>query len=83
MLNIVLGDWRVNQNPQLAVLQIILFREHNRVADVLVKLNPHWRGEKIYQEARRIVIAEHQHISYYEWLPIFLGKIKKKVNGFY
>ncbi|XP_033333210.2 peroxidase [Megalopta genalis] len=67
------GDTRTNQNPQLAVLQIILLREHNRVADALAGINPHWTDETIFQEARRIVIAEHQHISYYEWLPIFLG----------
>ncbi|CAK9801255.1 Pxd [Anthophora quadrimaculata] len=67
------GDTRANQNPQLTVLQIILLREHNRVADALARLNPHWTDETIFQETRRIVIAEHQHISYYEWLPIFLG----------
>lgn len=70
------GDTRVNQNPQLTILQIILLREHNRVADALARLNPHWTDETIFQEARRIVIAEHQHISYYEWLPIFLGNVK-------
>ncbi|XP_053983301.1 peroxidase-like isoform X1 [Hylaeus volcanicus] len=67
------GDSRGNQNTQLTVLQIILLREHNRVADILAHLNPHWTDETIYQETRRIVIAEHQQISYYEWLPIFLG----------
>ncbi|XP_049797648.1 peroxidase-like [Schistocerca nitens] len=67
------GDQRVNQNTQLTVLQVILLREHNRIASTLAHLNPHWDDEKIYQEARRILIAEHQHISYWEWLPIFLG----------
>ncbi|XP_013139647.1 PREDICTED: peroxidase [Papilio polytes] len=67
------GDIRVNQNPQLTILQIILLREHNRIADTLAKLNPYWDDETIYQEARRIHIAEIQHINYYEYLPIFLG----------
>ncbi|XP_012227189.1 peroxidase-like [Linepithema humile] len=67
------GDMRANQNPQLTILQIILLREHNRVADFLAQLNPHWTDETIFQETRRIVIAEHQNIAYYEWLPIFLG----------
>ncbi|CAG4970324.1 unnamed protein product [Parnassius apollo] len=67
------GDIRVNQNPQLTILQIILLREHNRIADTLAKLNPFWDDETIYQEARRIHIAEIQHINYYEYLPIFLG----------
>lgn len=68
-----LGDTRVNQNPQLTLLQIVLLREHNRIADALAALNPHWDDEAIFQEARRIAIAEHQFISYYEWLPIFIG----------
>lgn len=69
----VSGDTRVNQNPQLTLLQVVLLREHNRLADALAALNPHWDDETIFQEARRINIAEHQFISYYEWLPIFIG----------
>ncbi|KAK4882080.1 hypothetical protein RN001_005399 [Aquatica leii] len=67
------GDVRVNQNPQLAVLQIIFLREHNRLAQILSELNPHWDDETIFQEARKINIAMYQHITYYEWLPIFIG----------
>lgn len=67
------GDVRTNQNPGLAILQIILMREHNRIADVLQTINPHWDDELTYQEARRINIAQYQQIIYYEWLPIFLG----------
>ncbi|XP_013139449.1 PREDICTED: peroxidase-like [Papilio polytes] len=70
----LLGDGRGNQSPQLTTLHIILVNEHNRIADALSKLNPHWDDEKIYQEARRIAIAETQHINYYEYLPILLGK---------
>lgn len=65
----------MNQNPQLTLLQVVLLREHNRIADALAKLNPHWSDEIIFQEARRIHIAEIQHVNYYEWLPIFLGNV--------
>lgn len=67
------GDTRANQNPQLTIFQILLLREHNRLASKLAEINPHWNDEILYQEARRILIGEVQHISYYEWLPIFLG----------
>lgn len=68
------GDVRVNQNPGLTILQIVLLREHNRLADNLQALNPQWDDETVFQEARRINIAQYQHISYYEWLPLFLGR---------
>lgn len=68
------GDSRVNQNPDLTVLHIVLLREHNRLADTLQSINPQWDDETVFQEARRINIAQYQHISYYEWLPIFLGR---------
>jgi len=78
----LLGDVRVNQNPQLTVLQTLLLREHNRLADNLAKINPHWDDETIFQEARKINIGQHQQISYYEWLPIFIGvenSLKNKI----
>lgn len=67
------GDVRVNQNTGLTVLTIVMVREHNRLADGLRKINSHWTDERIFHEARRINIAENQHITYYEWMPILLG----------
>lgn len=70
-----IGDVRVNQNPQLTVFQILQLREHNRLARELARLNPHWDDERLYQEARKINIAQHQGVTYNEWLPIILGKL--------
>lgn len=67
------GDNRINQTPTLAALHTLLLREHNRVADVLAGLNPLWSDEKLFQEARRVVVAEIQHITYQEWLPLNFG----------
>ena len=72
-MSIFPGDERVNEQPDLAVMHTIWVREHNRVATGLKKLNPRWNDEKLYQEARRIVGAEMQQITYGEWLPIILG----------
>lgn len=71
----VAGDNRVNELTGLVTSHALFLREHNRVARLLWSLNPDWPDEKIYQEARRIVIAEIQHITYNEWLPLILGPI--------
>lgn len=68
------GDIRVNSNPGVAILAVILTREHNRIAGELQRLNPHWSDEILYQETRKILIAQSQHITYYELLPIMLGR---------
>lgn len=68
------GDSRVNEQPNLSVLHTVFMREHNRVADQLQRFNPGWSDEKVFQEAKRFVNAEYQHIVYNEWLPIVLGK---------
>ncbi|XP_026330250.1 peroxidasin homolog isoform X2 [Hyposmocoma kahamanoa] len=68
------GEIRVNEQLVLAVMHILMAREHNRIANGLAAVNLHWDDETLYQEARRINIAEIQHITYNEFLPILLGK---------
>lgn len=54
-------------------MHTIWVREHNRVAGKLSTLNPTWNDESVFQEARRIVIAEIQHITYNEFIPALLS----------
>lgn len=55
-------------------MHTIWMREHNRIANTLAEYNRHWNDERIYEETRRIVIAQVQHITYNEFVPLLLGK---------
>ncbi|XP_046846471.1 eosinophil peroxidase-like [Xenia sp. Carnegie-2017] len=68
------GDVRVNEQAALAAMHTLWVREHNRIATGLRNINPFWDEEKIYQEARKIVGALVQQITFKEWLPILIGR---------
>lgn len=68
------GDPRAEDNNFLTSMHTIWLREHNRVATELARLNPKWDDETLFQEARRITIAEYQHITYAEYLPVIVGE---------
>lgn len=55
-------------------LHTLLLKEHNRIANVLSDINPLWSDATLFFEARRTLIAEIQHITYNEFLPIILGQ---------
>lgn len=55
------------------MIHTMYMREHNRVMEGLQKVNPHWDHDKIFEQARRIVVAGLQHVTYNEFLPRLLG----------
>uniref|UniRef100_A0A8C9FDW3 Peroxidasin n=1 Tax=Pavo cristatus TaxID=9049 RepID=A0A8C9FDW3_PAVCR len=77
------GDQRSNEQLGLTSIHTLWFREHNRIATELLKLNPHWDGDTIYHETRKIVGAEMQHITFSHWLPKIFGEVGMKMLGEY
>ena len=69
----VTGDSRGNETIELTVLQTLFLDNHNRIATELHKEHPRWDDEELFQEARKINIAEFQSIIYNEWIPDVLG----------
>ncbi|EYC33084.1 hypothetical protein Y032_0002g591 [Ancylostoma ceylanicum] len=77
------GDSRVNLFVGLSAWHTIFTKEHNRIVSAMIRMNPHWDGERLYHEARKIVGAEVQAIVYREWLPKILGAAFSSVVGDY
>jgi peroxidase len=73
----------VNEVPGLSALHVIFNRQHNRLAQALRSqllppgsvdgAHPLVLDEALFQTARRILVAQWQHIIFTEWLPIILG----------
>ena len=59
--------------PTLVSLHTLFVREHNRIAAALRQRRSDWSDEDLYQQARRINIAQFQNIVYNEYLPLVLG----------
>jgi peroxidase len=69
----VAGDVRATENPSLTALQTLFLRDHNFQVDRLHTLDPSLDGDALYHQARAIVTAEIQHITFDEFLPHLLG----------
>ncbi|XP_011199103.2 peroxidase isoform X1 [Bactrocera dorsalis] len=69
----ILPDMRNQFIPTIAVLHTIILREHNRIAKILERFNPQYSDERLFNEARKINIAQYQKITFYDWLPLLIG----------
>jgi peroxidase len=68
------GDRRANENVELTAVQTLFVRNHNQIASQLHTAHPAWTDEQLYQEARKLNIAQYQSIVYNEWIPALLGQ---------
>ncbi|RXG61788.1 Peroxidasin-like protein, partial [Armadillidium vulgare] len=75
------GDIRANEQVGLLSMHTLWFREHNRIAKELRNINPHWDSDTLFHEARKIVGATVQHITYAHWLPHVFGEEGMKKLG--
>lgn len=67
------GDTRPSEQMALAAMHTLFMREHNRIARRLFQINPHWTGDTVYEETRKIVGGILQKITYEQYLPELLG----------
>lgn len=79
----VSGDSRVNIQPGLTAMHTVWHREHNwlaaQVKEAMVSagtlpLNETDADERIFQLAKKLLIAEFQIVSYSEYLPSIVGE---------
>ncbi|KAK3611208.1 hypothetical protein CHS0354_009465 [Potamilus streckersoni] len=74
------GDSRVNVVPSLGSYHTLFVQEHNRIVNLLKGLG--WTDpEELFQEARKINIAQIQHITYNEFLSWLLTRTVLQQNN--
>ncbi|MEO1066384.1 MAG: peroxidase family protein [Pseudomonadota bacterium] len=78
----IAGDRRQAENPGLSSIHTVWVNEHNYWADKFAADNPTWTDEEIFQNARAVVEALVQKVTYEEFLPILLGDTLQPYDGF-
>lgn len=63
------------------MLIALIWKAHNTIAKQLQDLHPDWSDERLYQTARKIHIAQYEHVSINEWFPIYINNDKLKKLG--
>ena len=67
------GDVRCNEQIALTAMHTLFMREHNFWATQFHTVLPWLSGEEVFEQARAIVAAEVQSITFNEFLPLLLG----------
>ena len=62
------GGDRVNASPQVAMMNTLFLREHNRLAGIMETANPGWDDTRVFETARIITIVEFIKIVVEEYI---------------
>ncbi|KRZ10274.1 Peroxidase mlt-7 [Trichinella zimbabwensis] len=81
--NFDIGDNRASIFIALVGVHTVFLREHNRIAEHFLAMNPSWSVERVFQETRKLIGAMIQAITYKEWLPKILGIRYNSLMGNY
>ena len=82
----VAGDIRANEQAGLTAMHTLFMREHNYQASLCsssINDNIQARDDDLFECARRMVIAELQHITFNEFLAVLLGDFAPDSYGGY
>lgn len=83
------GGERANISPQVAMINTLFIREHNRIAQLLTQRNPDWSDDRVFETARminivlliKIVVAEYiNHISPYHFQLFADGSVAQDAD---
>lgn len=77
------GDIRANENIMLTSYHTIFMREHNRLCEVILKKTPFLTDENLYHAAKNYLIGIFQKITFYDFLPLMIGKKFDELIGPY
>lgn len=70
----LVGDARNDENRMVAGIHSMFLRFHNLTVDDVRGANPSWSPDRVFAEARRLVVARYQGLVLHDLLPQIVGQ---------